>query len=477
MELRGYISIVQRRWWLLLLGIVIFAIPIYLYTDAQPRTYRASTTIFVNQSAAPNAITYSDALLNQQLVKTYSRMATEPVVIDEVRSKLDLALSTHEVAEMVQADPVRETQLFQISVNGRSPQLITDIANAIAKTFIAQQTVYLPADQQGGAIRIAQPALVPAAPIGPLPMRNAVLAGVLGLLLAAGLVWLLEYLDDTIKTPESLEQSTGLPAVGAVARYSAKDAIETHVLTSTRRHSPAAEAYRLIRTNLEFASVDRDLHSILITSANAGEGKTTTAANLAAVLAQTDRKVILVDADLRRPSLHKVFEVSNRMGLSSLLLNPDVNPQDYLRPTGVPGLSVLPSGPIPPNPAELLTSSRLTSLLEKLKEISDMVVIDSPPVLMVADPVILASRVDGTAIVVDSTRTRSEMLSRAADQISKSGTLMLGAVLNKLPRRAGHYYYYYYSGYYGPDGGDKPSQRSRRAPRLPRPSFARGKPD
>jgi len=477
MELRDYLRIAQRRWWILLLGIVIVALPIYLYTDAQPRTFRASALVFVNQSATANEITYSDAMLSQQLVKTYSRMATEPVVLDEVISTLDLSLLTSELKAMVHAAPVRETQLLEISVIGRSPQLITDIANATAETFIEQQTVFLPEDQQGSALRVAQPALVPASPIGPMPLRNAILGGLLGLLLAAGLVWLLEYLDDTVKTPESLEHSTGLATLGAVMRHGSKETIEAHVVTSTRNHSPAAEAYRLIRTNLEFASVDRDLSTILVTSANAGEGKTTTTVNMAAILAKADRKVIVVDADLRRPSLHKVFEVNNRMGLSSLLLNPDISPQDYLRATGMPGLSVLPSGPIPPNPSELLASPRLSIILERLSDLADVVIIDSSPVLMVADPVIVASKVDGTVLVVDSSKTRGDVLGRATDQLAKSGTLMLGAVLNKLPRRAGNYYYYYYGKGYGDDDGNPPTQKHRRYPKFGLSNLMRSKLD
>ena len=445
----------------------------YAYTDSQPRTYRASATIFVNQSAAPNAITYSDALLNQQLVKTYSRMATEPVVIDEVRSRLNLSMSTSEVAAMVSADPVRDTQLIQIAAVGRSPQLITDIANATAETFIDQQTVYLPEDQQGNALRVAQPALTPTDPIGPMPLRNGLLAAFLGLLIAAGLVWLLEYLDDTIKTPESLEQSTGLATLGVVPKHGAKDSIEAHALVSSRKGNPATEAYRLVRTNLEFASVDHELRSILVTSTSSGDGKTTVAANMATILAQANRSVILVDADLRRPTLHTIFGTSNAVGLSSLLLNPDASPQNNLYATKAPGLRVLPSGPIPPNPAELLASPRLPVVLAKLTELADIVIFDSPPIMAVADPVILANRVDGTLIVVDSSRTRAEALQRSIDQISKSGTLLLGGILNKLPRRHGGYYSYYYQGAYGGDSSS--GDESDATPPLRRPRFARSR--
>jgi polysaccharide biosynthesis transport protein len=456
-QIRFYVDLVRKWWWMVLLGVALFVAPAYYLTDMQPRVYRASTTVFVNQSAAPGTVTYSDALLSLQLVQTYSRMAQQPVVLEEVRQRLPLTYTTQQLEDMVAAAPVRDTQLFQISVTGQHPIIITDIANTTADVFIEQQRSEM-AGQEVNALRVAQPALVPSTPIAPNPLRNAILAGLLGLLVVGGLVWLIEYLDDTVKSPDDLAAAGLVTALGVVPRQKLEKDTPAQLITMVAPRSQISEAYRLIRTNLDFAALDRPLRSVLVTSANPGEGKSTTAANLAIVLAQAGKRVILADADLRRPSVHRLFSARNQVGLTTMLLRENAEPNEFLQPTAVEGLSVLASGPIPPNPAELLSSARFTSLLERLVEEADMVIVDSPPVLAVADPIVLASRVDGTLVVVDSQKTREGALRQAQDALAKSGTHLLGGVLNKLGKNAGAYYYYYYRSYYGDDSGGTPAQ-------------------
>jgi capsular exopolysaccharide synthesis family protein len=459
-QIRFYVSLLRKWWWMLMLGVLLFAGPAYYLTDLQPRTYRASTTIFVNQSSAPGTVTYSDALLSLQLVQTYSRMAQQPVVLEEVTRRLPLTYTTQDLEGMVSASPLRDTQLFQISVTGQHPVIITDIANTTAEVFIEQQRAEMGA-QEVNALRVAQPALVPTTPIAPSPLRNAVLAGLLGLLAFGALVWLIEYLDDTVKTPEDLSAAGLATALGVVPRQRlAKDA-PNQLTTIAAPRSQISEAYRLIRTNLEFAALDRPLRAVLVTSANPGEGKSTTASNVAVVLAQAGKRVILLDADLRRPSLHRIFNSRNHTGLTTMLLRENADPDDFLQPTSVEGLVLLSSGPIPPNPAELLSSGRFSSLLQRLEEAADIVIVDSPPVLAVADPIVLASRVDGTLVVVDTQKTRAGALRQAQESLAKSGTTMLGGILNKLGKNAGSYYYYYYRGYYGDDGSDGAVQQSQ----------------
>lgn len=454
MELRYYLTLLKRWWWLLLGVSLAFAGPVYYLTDLQPRIYRSSTTIFVNQSAAPGSITYSDALLNQQLVKTYSQMAEQPVVLQEVAQQLPIALSVLELSDIVSAQPIRDTQLIEIAVTGQHPVMMTDIANATAQVFIEQQQAELP-PEQSSALRVAQPALVPTEPIGPNPLRNAMLAGFLGLMLAGAIVMLYEYLDDKIKTPGDMETVAGLTTLGVVAFQGGRKKHQIDLVTANAPRSPVAEAYRLVRTNLEFASIDHSLKTLLVTSANPREGKSTTAANLATVLAQGGKRVILIDADLRKPSQHRIFEVINRVGITNALVRGIEAPEQYLQSTSVENLRLLPSGPMPPNPAEVLSSTRFTAFIEALKPLADILIIDSPPVLAVTDPIIIASRVDGTLLVVDSKKTRSEAARSAVEALSKSGTHMLGGVLNKVGARAGGYYYYYQSGY-GDDAGSPP---------------------
>lgn len=473
MELRRYLDVLARWWWLFVASTLLSGTVAFFYSGNLPPTYRTSALLFVNQVAAPGTLTLSDTLLNQQLAKTYSQMMVQPVVLDGVAERLNLTFSTSTLVSMVSASPVRDTQLLQITVDGSDPALIRDIANTLAEVFIARQAPYFPPGQSASALQVAQPALLPTQPIGPRVPFNTAVAALFGLLLALGVAAFLEYMDDTVKTPDQLEEATSLVTLGAVMRFSTHDGASGTLLSVDHLRNPAFEAYRLVRTNLEFATVDRPLGVLLVTSASPGEGKSTTVANLAMALTQAGKRIIIVDADLRKPILHRLFEVANKHGLTNLLLMDDAPIEQHLQPGPVDGLRILPSGLLPPNPAELLASPRLATLLERLKREADLVILDSPPVLAVADGIVLASRVDGTLLVVDSQRTRADALRRANDALAKSGTHMLGAVLNKLSKRSGSYYHYYY--YYthegaSPNGSPTEATGLRNRARRGRPS-------
>lgn len=315
-------------------------------------------------------------------------------------------------------------------------------------------------------IVLTTPAQPSASPIRPRVLFNTLLAALIGALLGLGVAFLVEYLDDTVKTPDQVRDLTGLPTLGGVVKLEGATPSDRLVARATNR-SPSAEAYRVLRTNLQFSSLDKPLTTLVLTSATPGEGKSTTAANLAIVLAQADMRVILVDADLRRPSLHKVFRLPNHTGLSTALLDKQHNPEMYLQEADVPNLRILVTGPIPPNPAEMLSSTRMLEVIETLKGQADVVVFDMPPVLAVADASILASRVDGTVLVVGVGEARGEMLVQAVERLESVGVHPLGVVLNKLTERKSGYYYYYYYQYasrYETDGtgGDSKSGTRRR---------------
>ena len=212
--------------------------------------------------------------------------------------------------------------------------------------------------------------------------------------------------------------------------------------------SPVAEAYRVLRTNLNFAALDRPFQTLLVTSPGPEEGKSTTIANLAVVLAQSGVPTLLVDCDLRKPMVHKIFQLDNGRGLTNLLVDREASPAGYVRETAVPGLSVLTSGPLPPNPTELLSSRRMAELIEELKKAYRMILFDSPPVVAVADAAILAAKVDGVLLVVRSHKSRNDMALEAKNLLDKASANILGVVVNGLPPRGESYYYYYYY-YYG----------------------------
>jgi capsular exopolysaccharide synthesis family protein len=227
----------------------------------------------------------------------------------------------------------------------------------------------------------------------------------------------------------------------------------------TKRHprSPVSEAFRTLRTNLSYTSPDQPLRSLLFTSAGPEEGKSTVAANLAVVLAQAGSRVLVVDADLRKPVMHKAFKLENRRGLTNALVE-DLDFAELVRSTDLPGLFVLTSGPIPPNPAELLGSARMQRLLPALAAAYDLVLVDTPPVLAVTDAAVLAPLVDGAILVARAGVTRTDLLKEAKEALERTGVRLLGAVLNGLRPDTEGYYYYHYRYYYG-DGAGRRTDR------------------
>ena len=302
-------------------------------------------------------------------------------------------------------------------------------------------------------------------PVGPNVRMNILLAAAIGFGLALGAVLALEYMDDTVKTTEEIEKRIGLTGLATIERLENVEERRDGLVTLLKPRSPIAEAFRVLRTNLQFALVGQKRAAIVVTSANPGEGKSTTSTNLAIVTAQAGRNVILVDADLRRPSLHKFFGMTNNYGLTSLMLDETATTDQMLRPVeGIPNLHILTSGPLPPNPSEILESDRAGAVLTELREHADLVLIDTPPVLVVADAAILAGQADGTVLVFDSGVTRTDSAKRAVETLGKVGIKPLGAVVNKLDRtKVGRYYYHYnysyayrygYDQYYGSTSGD-----------------------
>lgn len=309
-----------------------------------------------------------------------------------------------------------------------------------------------------------QPATVPTSPISPRTMVNTGLAGVVGLMLAAGFVFLKEYLDDTLKTPEDIERLLELTTIGIIAQMKYADASKEELYVARQPRSPVSEAFRALRTNLEFAGVDEPIKTILITSPESGEGKTTIAVNLAAIIAQGGKRVALVDADLRKPGIHRFLGISNRVGLSDvfrgrLKLQNAIQSWDDSE-----GLSVITSGSLPPNPAELLGSEKMIHILDELKSQEDVVVIDCPPSL-VADAQVLAAKVDAVLLIIYPGHTHIDSARATLAQLERANAKVVGAVMNNIPRERGYYYggyrYHYYRSdryhYYGDsrDGGKK----------------------
>ena len=278
-------------------------------------------------------------------------------------------------------------------------------------------------------------------PIQAGPLRYVIMGALLGLLLTGTLAFTLEYLDDTLKTPQDVANVLGLPVVGYVVNESAMEKSEGMPFVTSNPRSPMAETFRTLRTNLEFASVDKPLKTILITSPGSGEGKTTVATNLAAVMAQANKRVILLEGDLRRPRVHRALGMSNQIGLSDVFRG-QMDIRDVARYSKVKDLAAITSGSLPPNPAELLGSARMVQILARLVESASVVIIDSPP-FVVSDATVLSAKVDGVLLVIQPGKTHAEAARAMLAQLERAGAHVVGVVMNRVPRKNANYYGYY----------------------------------
>ena len=289
----------------------------------------------------------------------------------------------------------------------------------------------------------------PGSPIQPRPLQNTLLGIAVGLLIMGVIAFLIEYLDDTIKTPEEISLAFGVPVIGFIADTGADDIDGQGVAVAEAPRSPLAEAFRALRTNLEFINFDKPLQTLLITSLNQTDGKTTVATNLAISLLQGGKKVVLVDADMRRPRVHQRFKLANQIGLSDIFLRDDMRVSNVAIPWETnPDLKIITSGAPPPNPTELLSSAKMDDILTQAKESGDIVIIDSPP-LVVSDPTVLAAKVNGVLLVLQPGQINLGVARAAVEQFERANATIVGIVLNRIPIRQSNYYGgYYYAPYY-----------------------------
>lgn len=320
--------------------------------------------------------------------------------------------------------------------------------------------------------RILESARVPTTPIRPRKATNMALTLVAGLLLAAAMAFLQEFLDDRVNAPLDLERLSALPAIGHVPSM---EEGPTRLLSALPANSHVAEAYRALRSTIGFASIDAPLRRMLVTSSSKGEGKSVTSVNLATAMAMDGKRVILVDADLRRPNVHRLMQLPSSPGLSEVLVGMR-SLDEAIQPTELDNLRVVCAGPIPPNPAELLNSRAFDHLLEELDERADVVIFDSPPCIPVTDPLIIANRMDGVVLVLQVGQTRKAAVKHAQDLLQRARARVIGVVFNRVQqRKTGYYYYHNY--YYTADGyysDDEPKHRNGRNGKSDRPKLTAG---
>lgn len=459
MELRDFIRVVRKHWWLVLvvMGIAVGAGAVV--TIQTPPQYASSVTFFVTTSNRGDVTdAYQGGLFSQERVKSYADLLTSERLARAIADREKLDMSADEITKRISAIALPETVLLKATVTDGSRERADKIAKAMATEFVALiRTLETPPGALAPTVKVevvGGPRLQ-LEPVSPRPVRNIGLAALLGLLLGLGLAVLREILDTTVKSQELLRELSGAPTLVTVAfDASAKKA---PVVIEGSGHSARSEAFRQLRTNLQFVNVDRPLKALVLVSAVPGEGKSTTAANLAFTLAQAGSRILLVEADLRRPKVAEYLGVEGAVGLTNVLVG-QVELADVIQPWGRSGLFILPSGSTPPNPSELLASQTMTSLLETMREQFDLVVIDAPALLPVTDGALLAARADGALLVVRHGHTTRAQVTSAMAILDAVDAPLLGSVFNMAPRKGGDAYTYHYGYGY--------SDRTEARPRL-----------
>jgi len=350
-----------------------------------------------------------------------------------------LTAATSQARAQLTKLPAQEAQLGQLTTEMATLQQTYQMLNE------KYQNLRVSEEARVASARVVSPSELPDAPISPNKPRNILLSLVMGTMLAFALASLAERLDDRVHSESDAETASGLPVLAHIPFI--KDKEKQSLLGNTDNNSMLLESYRMLRTNIEFASIDRPIRSVVITSSQPNEGKSTTSTDLAIVMALDGKKVVLVDVDLRRPSIHRLMNLPNKVGFTNVVAG-KASLKEALQATSIPGLAVLTSGPVPLNPPELLNSQSSRDLLRKLAEAADFVVIDTPPALVMADAQIAASCADASLLVISMAEAGRREIARTSNLLSQTGTKVLGTVLNKLTsENSGYYGYSGYKGY------------------------------
>lgn len=520
-ELSDYLKVIRDRKWIIVLSVAVTVAAVLAVSLLTTPKYRATASVLYKPSNLDTALFGARVFEIRDLpreLQTGANLVKVSEVADKVKQELGSSRATDDLLKMVEVQPEGQTNIISITATSIYPKEAAELANAFAVQFVAYRknadqealkTAYEQLDaerkqlqaqhadagrialiegklkdlqilesMQTGGYEVVQEAVIPSSPYTPQPVRNGVLAVAVGLVLGVGLAFLLEHLDRRIKDEETLEREFGLPVLASVPlvgkRWVTKEGKRsTAPVGFLHPRSPVLESYRLLRSNLQYFEVDRALRVIMITSALPQEGKTITSINLALSLAFSGSRVIVIEADLRKPGLHTYLNLGNEIGVSNVLAGThtfaesmqlvrvdEFAPPESRRTTkAAPEAALLQknlycvtSGPLPPNPAELIGSTKMLDLLSKAADLADHVIVDTPPLLAVSDGLNLASHVDG---VILSARMHSTTIDEARELrtlLERVGGRAIGVVANgvKKDRRYAYRKYrygHYYSGY------------------------------
>ncbi|MDN6173712.1 MAG: polysaccharide biosynthesis tyrosine autokinase [Yaniella sp.] len=464
MELRDYLRILYTNWVLIvattLIGVAsaaavsLLATPIY---EAEAKVY-----VSVQSDSQASGDLLQGANFAQQNMATFAELATTESVLEPLSEELGLAQTQSELAEQVTVSAPADSTLLNITVTDENPERAAQIANELGAQLksLVEEDLESPQDGEESSpveVNTVQSANVPTTPVSPRLELNLVLGLLLGFAVGVGVAMLRHALDTRLRSVDDIEEITDTPVLGRIPDdpQASKKPLIVHL---DPKH-PRAESYRTLRTNLQFLNVDDESKTFVISSAGSGEGKSTTASNLALALAETGLKVALVDGDLRRPRVDTFMGIEGAVGLTDILIG-RADLSDVLQRWGRSQLYVLPAGPVPPNPSELLGSDIMERTLDVLSSLVDVVIIDAPPVLLVTDAVVIGEKTHGVVLATAAGSTHKQSLEAAVESLATAGVALRGIVATMLPTKGpGRYTYGTYAYRYEEDDVTLSSQQ------------------
>jgi capsular exopolysaccharide synthesis family protein len=464
-SLTDYLRALRKRWWMIVLSAVVGTALGTVLVFQQTPVYQGTVTFFATTPSTDASSSLQGDLFGQQRVNSYVSLLSSQSLAERVLDRTGLDLSTRNVMSSIEGRADLNTVLLTAYVRDSSPAQAESMTEAVAEEFPdLVEEIESQSGTKEAPVRldvVSGPVMTPYA-VSP-QKRLWVAAGfMLGLMVGVGLALLRALLDRSVRSPDTLREATRTPVLGRIPFDSSSK--RSPVLKEGDKRWTRSEAFRQLRTNLQFVDIEEPVRVLVVTSSLAGEGKSSTAANLAATFAETGKRVLLVDADLRRPRLANMLGLEWAVGLTNVLAG-QVQLSEVVQPWGSHGLEFLASGPHPPNPSELLGSNHMVTLLAEARQRYDLVIVDTAPLLPVTDGAIAAARADGALVVVRHGKTRLAEVERAVESLRAVDARVLGTVLNRSPVKG--------DGAYGYDSykyKEKPprARRGRRARQLRR---------
>ncbi|GAB3855602.1 polysaccharide biosynthesis tyrosine autokinase [Nocardioides maradonensis] len=463
MDFKQFLGVMRRRWVSVVVVLVVALLAAGGVSALITPKYQSTSEVFLQVDVSNITDAYAASLFAQNRASAYADLAQSTELAQRVINQLNLDMTPEELAGDISAKVVESTSLITLTItdtNARDAQKIADTTTDLFTKYIAE--LETPTGSSGGSqitARVTNKATYDPSPVSPKIALNLVVAGLVGLLLGVALAVARELLDRTIRTADHVADITESPVLASIGFDG--DIRRAPLLTDLGGFAARTEAFRLLRTNLQFIDLDNQPRCLVITSAVPGEGKTMTSTNLAVALAQTGRRTLIIDADLRRPRVASTLGLDPAVGLTTALVG-KTEIADAIQVHGPSGLHVLASGAKPPNPTEILQSRVTHDLIRRLRASYDTVIIDAPPLLPVADASVLATLADGVILVIRHAKTTRDQVTEAVNRVAQVGGRMYGVVVNMVAKRAvGSYYYYYYEET-GPAGGKRSAGRSKK---------------